>query len=379
MAGDSIQNVSRALVELGSAILGLAVLARIASRWAFSAIPLYLLAGLAFGTGGLLPFGFSEGFIHIGAEIGVVLLLFMLGLEYTGKELRESMRVALPAGCADFLLNFIPGFVAGRLLGWGITPALLLGGVTWVSSSGIVAKILGELHRFQNPETPSIVAILVLEDIAMAVYLPLVSVLLTEGGPASLVVSVSIAVAAVVLVLFVVVRYGRAISSRMAHQSDEVLLLTTLGAVLLVAGLAESFQVSSAIGAFLVGVAVSGPIAERAHRLITPLRDLFAAIFFFFFGLEIDPASLAPVAWTAVVLGLATALTKAITGYWAAVRVGTDRAGRLRAGAALVPRGEFSIVIAGLGTAVEPRLLPLAAAYVLFLALLGPILSRLTK
>src|SRR6202035_2692943 len=106
--------------------------------------------------------------------------------------------------------------------------------------------------------------------------------------------SVLIALVAVALVLFVALRYGGAISAWAAHESDEVVLLTTFGAVLLVAGLAQRLQVSSAVGAFLVGVALSGPLAKQTHRLLGPLRDLFAALFFLFFGLQIDPATLPP-------------------------------------------------------------------------------------
>jgi monovalent cation:H+ antiporter-2, CPA2 family len=175
---------------------------------------------------------------------------------------------------------------------------------------------------------------------------------------------VSIAVASVLFVLFVAVRYGQRISVFVAHESDEIILLTTFGAVLLVAGLAQRLQVSAAIGAFLVGIAVSGPIAEQSHRLLAPMRDLFAAEFFFFFGLEIDPASLPPQLPLAGGLALITAASKVLTGYWAAGRIGADRSGRLRAGMALVARGEFSIVMAGLGVGIEPRLGPLAAAYV---------------
>ncbi|HEY7388877.1 MAG TPA: cation:proton antiporter [Bryobacteraceae bacterium] len=379
MPAQSTGDLPRAFIELGSAVLGLALLARLASRWGFSAIPLYLVGGLAFGKGGLLPLGFSEGFIHIGAEIGVLLLLFMLGLEYTGEQLRDNLRAGLPAGAADFLLNFSPGLIAGLLLGWPAMAAILLGGVTWVSSSSIIAKVLAELNRLSSPETPSVLAVLILEDIAMAIYLPLVAVLLGGGTPARLVASTFVAIATITLVLFVALRYGKGISNRIGHESDEVVLLTTFGIVLLVAGLAQRLQVSSAVGAFLVGVAVSGPIAERSRRLFAPLRDLFAAIFFFFFGLEIDPATLVPVAITALVLGLITAMTKIITGYWTAARAGIDIVGRKRAGVALVTRGEFSIVIAGLGTGVEPHISSLAAAYVLFLAVVGPILTRLTK
>jgi CPA2 family monovalent cation:H+ antiporter-2 len=372
-------DISLALVELGAAIVGLAVLARIASRWGFSAIPLYLLAGLAFGKGGLAPLNFSEGFIHIGAEIGVLLLLFMLGLEYTGEELKENLRAGFPAGVVDLALNFPPGFIAGLVLGWTILPAVLLGGVTYISSSGVIAKVLAELRRLQYPETPAILSVLVIEDLAMAVYLPLVVVLLAGGEPAKLALSVGIAVAAVFLVLLSVVRYGRALSRLAAHESDEIILLTTFGIVLLVAGVAQQLQVSAAIGAFLVGIAVSGPLAEQSRRLLAPLRDLFAAVFFFFFGLQIDPATLAPELITAVALGIVTAMTKVLTGYWAARRTGVDKRGRLRAGMALVARGEFSIVIAGLGTGLQSEIGPLAAAYVLFLAILGPILARAVK
>ncbi|MGH9841493.1 MAG: cation:proton antiporter [Blastocatellia bacterium] len=371
-------NVTLIFIELGAAVIGLAVLARLASRLGLSAIPLYLIAGLAFGNGGLLPLDFSESFIGFAAEVGVLLLLFMLGLEYTGEELIANLRVGLPAGIIDFALNFTPGLLAGLLLGWKPLAALLLGGVTYISSSGVIAKVLAELGWMNNRETPVILSTLVIEDLAMAVYLPLVAVLLIGQSFATGLISILIALATVGIVLFVAVRHGGAISRFASHESDEIILLTTFGAVLLVAGIAQRLQVSSAVGAFLVGIALSGPLVERAHRLVGPLRDLFAALFFFFFGLQIDPAMLPPVLLLAVGLGVVTALTKILTGWWAARRAGVETEGRWRAGAALVARGEFSIVIAGLGVSagLEPRLGALSAAYVLFLAVLGPILTR---
>ena len=375
----TIHDVSRILIELGLVVVGLALLARVASRWSFSAIPFYLLAGLAFGNGGLAPLNVSAGFIHIGAEIGVLLLLFMLGLEYTGEELKENLQRGLPAGTADLALNFPPGLLAGLLLGWKPLAAVLLGGVTYISSSGVIAKVLGELRRLQYPETPVVLSILVLEDLSMAIYLPVVAVLLAGGGPVKMALSVSVAVATVFLVLLIAVRFGKRLSGFVTHESDEIILLTTFGTVLLVAGISQRFQVSAAIGAFLVGIAVSGQMAEQTHRLLAPLRDLFATTFFFFFGLQINPATLPPALLPAILLGGVTTLTKVLTGYWAAGRVGVDRQGRLRAGMALVARGEFSIVIAGLGAGLAPQLGPLSAAYVLFLAVLGPILTRAAK
>src|SRR5216684_409171 len=372
-------DLSRVLIELGLIVVSLAILARIASRWGFSAIPLYLLAGLAFGKGGLAPLNLSAGFTHIGAEIGVLLLLFMLGLDYTGRELVANLRSAFPAAIVDFGLNFTPGLVAGLLFKWKPLAAILLGGVTYVSSSGVIAKVLVELRRLNNPETPAVLSILVLEDLAMALYLPLVAVLLVGGSPVRMALSVSLALVTVLLVLGLAVRYGAPLSRVVAHQSDEIVLLTIFGAVLLVAGAAQHLQVSAAIGAFLVGIGVSGPMAEQTHRLLAPLRDLFAATFFFFFGLQIDPASLPPELPSAVLLGIVTTATKVLTGFWAAQRTGVDRRGRLRSGMALVARGEFPIVIAGLGASLEPQLGPLSAAYVLFLAVLGPILVRAAK
>lgn len=376
-----MKDIALVFTELGIIIIGLSLLTRLASRWGFSAIPLYLLAGLAFGNGGILPLRFTEEFIHITAEIGVILLLFMLGLEYTGEQLSQNLRKGLAGGLFDLILNFLPGFGMGLLLGWSPLAAILLGGVTYISSSGVIAKVLADLRRMNNPETPTIISILVLEDLVMAVYLPLVAILLIGQGFVSAVIAILIALLTVGIVLVIALRFGKRLSLFISHQADDAILFTTFGLMLLVAGIAQRLQVSAAIGAFLVGIALSDPIAERTHHLIAPFRDLFAAIFFLFFGLQIDPASLPPVLVLAAALGLVTTLTKLLTGWWAARRANLDSREALRAGAALVARGEFSIVIAGLGVSagIESQLGSLSAAYVLFLAILGPILARFIK
>ena len=370
---------SLVFIELGLAIMGLAVLARVAARFGFSSIPLYLIAGLAFGNGGLAPMHLSQNFNQIGAEIGVLLLLFMLGLEYTAEELWTNLKLAVPDGVLDFVVNFSPGFAAGLLFGWKPVAAVLFGGITYVSSSGVIAKILADSGRMNNTETPLVLSILVFEDLVMAVYLPITGVLLAGGGLSKMLPAVFIAVGAVALVLFVALRYGGRLSKFAGHHSDEVVLLTIFGLVLLVAGVAQRFQVSAAIAAFLVGIAVSGQIAEQSRRLITPLRDLFAATFFFFFGLQIDPASLPAAMPAAICLAIITAATKLLAGVLAAKRTGLDRKSGIRAGIMLIPRGEFSIVIAGLGATLEPALAAISAAYVMLLAVLGPVLVRLAK
>jgi monovalent cation:H+ antiporter-2, CPA2 family len=226
-----------------------------------------------------------------------------------------------------------------------------------------------------------ILSILVIEDLAMAAYLPLLTGLLVGGGLLASVLPIGVALAAVALVLLVAIRYGETLSRLVFSPSDEVLLLVILGLALVVAGIAQQLQVSAAVGAFLVGIALSGEAAEAAHDLLTPLRDLFAAVFFVFFGLQTDPRSIPPVALAAIVLALVTTATKIATGWWAARRARVGPRGRWRAGTSLVARGEFSIVIAGLAVAAgrEPTLGPLATAYVLILAVLGPILARASE
>jgi monovalent cation:H+ antiporter-2, CPA2 family len=365
-------------LELGAMVVGLGVLARLASYLGVSAIPFYLLAGLALGEGGLLPVTLSADFIATGAEIGVILLMFMVGLEYTGDELAHNLRTGAPAGAVDLLLNFTPGVIAGLLLGWDLLTALLLGGVTYNTSTGVMARILTELNRIGNRETPAVLAISVLEDLAMAVFLPLFAVLLLGAGFAAGLLSIAAAMGAVALVLLLAMRYGDAMSRVIASRSDEIILLTVFGLALLVAGVAQRLQISAAVGAFLLGIALSGEVAEHTRVLLGPLRDLFAAMFFLFFGLQINPNSLPPVFAAALLLALVTAATKIYTGWWAAGRIGVATRGRVRAGMALVPRGEFSIVIASLGVAagLQPQLGPLAAAYVLLLAVAAPLLAR---
>lgn len=217
------------LVEIGALVLVLGVLARFADRVEISPIPLYLVVGLVLGQVGDEPLSFSREVVEIGAQIGLVLLLFMLGLEYTGEDLGSSLRSSLPAGVLDLALNFGPGLLAGLALGWSPLSSLLLGGVTYISSSGVIAKVVADLKRLGNRETPAVLSILVLEDLAMAVYLPVVAVLLADTALAEGLVLIVVALVAVTLALMVVLRHGNTVSRVLASRSDEVLLLTVLG------------------------------------------------------------------------------------------------------------------------------------------------------
>ncbi|MEV7802963.1 cation:proton antiporter [Microbispora sp. NPDC088329] len=376
-----MHNTAILFLEFGAVVLGLGILGALALRVGISPIPLYLIAGLAFGTGGILPLATSEEFTATGAELGVILLLLTLGLEYNADELVTSLKGNARAGLVDLVLNATPGAICALILGWGPVAAVAMAGVTYATSSGITAKVLSDLGWIGNRETPVVLSLLVFEDLTMAVYLPVLTAMLAGLSAVAGAVTVAIALAAVSVVLLVALRFGRYIEAFVASPNSEVLVLKVVGLALLVAGLAQQLQVSAAVGAFLVGIALSGELAEDAQALLAPLRDLFAAVFFVFFGLQTDPTKILPAAGLAVCLALVTMITKLLTGIYAARRAGIARAGRVRAGIALIPRGEFNIVIAGLAVAAgaHPDLGALAAAYVLILAAFGPLAARLVQ
>ena len=364
------------VIELGAVVLGLAIIARLARRIGMPALPLYLLAGLALGDGGLIELPASEDFIEVGAEIGVILMLLMLGLEFSAHELIVNLRRSTVAGVVDLVLNFAPGFVAGLILGFDPVVAVLLGGVTYISSSGIVAKLVADLDRIGNHETSVVLSILVIEDLAMVLYLPIVSGVLFGGSALSTTLAVAVSLSAVLAVLAAAYFWGERLSAFALSQSSEALLLTLLGGTLLVAGIAGRLNLSTAVGAFVVGIALSGDIVSHARGLLLPLRNLFAAVFFVFFGLQVDVHLIPGVAVAAGIIAAVTVATKIATGWIAAGRAGIGTPGRVRAGAALIAHGEFSIVIAELGIGRESDLGALAATYVIILTLVGAVLYQ---
>jgi monovalent cation:H+ antiporter-2, CPA2 family len=372
-----MHDVAALLLELGAVVLGVSLLGLLAHRIGISPVPFMLLAGLALGTGGFLDITHAEPFIRPAAEIGVLLLLLMLGLEFTAEELGQSLARHGRSGLLDFGLNAGAGFLLGLALGMRWQACLALAGITWVSSSGIIARLLDDLGRLGNRETPAVLSLLVIEDIAMALFLPVLIAVLTGAEWWQALGAVVLALGAVASILLASRRASAPLGRLLSHPSDEQVLLRLLGIMLIVAGLTQLLGASAAVGAFLVGIAVPPSIARRARSILSPLRDLFAAIFFFSFGLPIVPAELLPVLPAALLLALVTTATKLGTGWAAAARDGVQRRGRLRAGAALVPRGEFSIVIAALAVgAGYQEVGALAACYVLLTAIGGPMLAR---
>lgn len=361
------------LLELGVVLVALGAFGSLTRRFGVSPIPLYLLCGLALGEGGIAPLPAAGEFVEIGASIGVVLLLLTLGLEFSVEEFTVTLRKHVPSGLVD-LLNAVPGAVAGWLLGLGATGIVALAGVTWVSSSTIVSRLLGDLHRLGNRETPAVLSILLLEDFAMAVYLPILAVLAGGGTLLQGAAAVAVAVGVLALALITSRRWGHRVGHLVDDRDTEQLLLRIVGLTLVVAALAELAGASAAVGAFLVGLALTSPLAERVRTLVAPLRDLFAAAFFLAIGFAVAPAALVPLLPVALALAVASAVTKLATGWYAAARSGAGRRGRWRAGSVLIVHGEFSVVIVGLVATRGDPLGPLATGYVLILGISGPLM-----
>jgi CPA2 family monovalent cation:H+ antiporter-2 len=364
------------LLELGGVLLGLAVLARVGARVGLPAVPFYLLAGLAFGEGGVLPLDTSRAFVDLGAGIGLVLLLFTLGLEYSARELITGVRSSPLPGAVD-LVNGVPGFAIALILGWGLIPAVILGGVTYITSSGIVAKLLRDLGKERSPEGRTVVSLLLIEDLVMVLAVPVAGALVAGAADPLALGWAALAVVVVGFVLATAVWIEAPLARLLRGRTDEALLLSVLGFALLSAGIAEGLRISSAIGALLAGILLSGSLAASAKAVLSPLRDLFAALFFFFEGLAVRPGTLVSLLGVAVVLGVVAAGAKLVTGRWTARRAGMDPGASLRTGILMVPRGEFSVALAAIGAVVEPDLVPLTVALVVLLAVLSPVLYRL--
>jgi CPA2 family monovalent cation:H+ antiporter-2 len=365
------------LAEMGAILLALGILAFFATRRKLSVVPLFILMGLGLGEGGLIPVGFSEDFLFVGAQIGAILLLLLLGLEYSAREIGESLKTDWRIGIYDILLNALPGAIIALFLGWGLPGAIILSGITYVSSSGIAAQLIRE-YGFRRSETAKrVVNVLVFEDLALAPYLPIASAVITSVGLMVGLISVSIALVVIGLVLLIGIKREHYLSNFLNTQNPTGLLLTVFGSALLAAGLAEIAGISGAIAAFLVGLLLSGDVAEAARSRLSPLRDFFSAIFFLFFGLITSPKDILgvlPIALLLTILGIAGKFILArIIG-----KEMNDPMSWLRIGAFLTPRGEFSIVIAGLALSATfaDQLLPIVLTYVLLTTISGSFLLK---
>jgi CPA2 family monovalent cation:H+ antiporter-2 len=375
--------MGRDLVVLGAAFLLAGGLARVARRFGLPTIPVFMLAGMLVGPHTPGPVLFEDpGELELLAAFGLIFLLFSLGLEFSLDDLTAGGRRLLVAAGTYLALNIGGGLVLGFAIGWGTQEALVIAGATGISSSAIVTKLLIELRRIGNPETPLILGIIVIEDLFLALYLAALAPVLGEAGSVGEAALLFGLAFAFLVALFLLARYGGSLVGRLVStDDDELLILCVVGIALLVAGVAYQLGVSDAIGAFMAGVVIATtPVARRVDRLITPLRDAFGALFFFAFGLAIDPGEFGPVLGPAAAAIATSCVLAAVAGAVTARLNGLDRVGAANVATTLLARGEFALILVTLAVAagLDERLVPFVGIYVLVLAILSPVLATMT-
>lgn len=368
------------LIVLGAALLAAGLFARVGRRLGLPTIPFFIAAGITVGphTPGVVLLDEPEALETL-AIVGLVLLLFHLGLEFSVTELVEGGRQLLLAGGAYIGLNFGAGIALGLLLGWGTGEVLIIAGMIGTSSTAIVTKLMIELRRLGNDESGMILGIIVVEDVFLAFYLALLQPILTDQqGAAAIAVSAGTAFA-FLLGLFVLARWGaRLVRPLLDTDDSELSVILVVGFGIFVAGFAEVAGASDAIGALLAGMVVAGAgLTQRVGRLIVPLRDVFAAVFFFWFGLTIAPSDMGAIALPVALAVVVTITFNVIAGVVAARIYGYGRLAAANTAFMLVSRGEFELILASLAVAagLDARVAPFAALYVLVLSILSPLLS----
>jgi monovalent cation:H+ antiporter-2, CPA2 family len=375
------------VLEMGLA-LSLIALAAALSYWLrFSVVPFLILTGMAVGPHapkiGPLDFRFiqSAPLIEFMGRAGVLFLLFYLGLEFSVSRLIKSGRSIVLGGSIYIAINFAAGLGYAYLLGWPLKEELVAAGVTTISSSAIVAKVIFDLRRAANPETEMILGIIMFEDVFLAFYLSIVSGVVLSGATSvgEVLTSAGLSLAFILGVIFVGMKATPLLNNVLRIPSNEVFLLAVFACLFLLAGFGETIHVAEAIGALLLGLVLSETEhSERIEHMIVPFRDFFGALFFFGFGLTIDPFGLGGAVWPALGAVALTIVGNVTAGMLAGRSAKLSKAASLNTGLTIVSRGEFSIIMANLAKSggLEPILQPFAALYVLILAVLGPLLTK---
>jgi CPA2 family monovalent cation:H+ antiporter-2 len=380
-----------ALLDLGVIFTALALVGVLATRLGQSVVPLYVCSGILLGpfvAGRLGPDAIeATEFIVLGAELGIVFLLLFLGLEFNLQRLFEHRDRILRAGTLDLAINFGAGLLVGYALFGAVLPAFLVAGIVYISSSAIITKALIDLGWIANDEAEPMLGTLVFEDLVIAVYLVIVSALLIGGDDVGAALeSIGVAVG-FILALVVVVRYGTPFFQRLlATNSNEFVVLRTVAVTVLVAGVALELGVSEAVVAFFVGMAFSATDhVEQLERLLEPIRDFFAAVFFFWIGVLTDPLAVASVAAAIGIAVAVTTPTKLVSGYLGGRIYGLDARRSTRVALGMTTRGEFSLIVAalavsGAGTTLAPAtaevVYAIAVGYVLVMSVIGTTLMQ---
>lgn len=375
------------VLEIGLALTLIAAAVYTAYRLHISNVPFLIVIGMIVGphapSFGFLDLKFTETteLINFLGRMGVLFLLFYLGLESNVSRLIKAGRSIVTGGTIYISLNFITGLIYGFLAGFEVREFLIIAGVMTVSSSAIVAKILFDYKRTANAETELILGITMFEDVFLAVYLSLISGIVLSGATSigGVVTGGGIALGFIVGLL-VLGRWATPLLDKILKiSSTEVFLIVVFAALFMLAGLGETIHVAESIGALLLGLILGeSEHSERIETLVVPFRDLFGAIFFFGFGLSIDPFSLGGAVWWAIGAAVLSIICATIAGLIVGGRSKLSSIASLNIAFTLLARGEFSIIIVSLAIAggLDPLLQPFTALYVLILASLSPLMAK---
>lgn len=375
------------VLEVGLALGLIALAVVLAHKLGISNVPFLIIIGMVVGPHapqfGVFDFRFIESapLITFMGRIGVLFLLFYLGLESSVTRLIQAGRSIFVGGTIYIGINFTAGLLYAYLAGFPLRETLVMAGVTTISSSAIVAKILFDYRRTANPETELILGITMFEDVFLAIYLSLISGIVLSGATSVTGVLMSGGVALGFIVgLIIVGRWATPLLNRAFRiASNEVFVIVVFACLFLLAGLGETIHVAEAIGALLLGLILGETEhSERMERLIVPFRDFFGGIFFFGFGLSIDPFSLGGAVWLAVGAALLSIICVVVAGTIVGRRAKLSPVASLNLSFTLLARGEFAVIIANLALAggLLGVLQPFAALYVLILASVAPLLAK---
>ncbi|WP_336330374.1 cation:proton antiporter [Haloarcula sp. CGMCC 1.2071] len=384
------------LLGIGVLFAAVAAATLVAVRLNKSVIPLYIIIGMVlspsvagqFSVAGYgLPVVESSEFIELGAELGIVFLLFFLGLEFNLDRLLDRWERITKAGTIDLGINFGVGLLLGFALFRDPLAAFLIAGIVYISSSAIITKSLIDLGWIANDEADPLLGTLVFEDLVIAVYLTIAAALVAGGSDVgAAATSVGIALSFIVALLLLA-RYGTPWFERtLETNSNEFTVIRAVGITVLISGIALAIGVSEAVAAFFVGMAFASTThTHKLENLLEPVRDTFAAVFFFWIGVETDPRLFAGVAGLVVAAVVVTTPTKILSGYLGGRAYDLDPRRSMRVGLGMVTRGEFSLIIAavaltGAGTSLSSELAnavySFTVAYVLVMSILGTMLMQ---
>lgn len=348
-----------------------------------SVITGYMVTGLLIGpnTLGLIK---DTSLINALSELGIVFLMFFLGLEFSLSKLKKVKNSVLFIGTYKILLSLTVGILLGNFLGLLSKEKLFLAGIIALSSSGVVAKLLFEMKRTASRESEVLMGVMVFEDFVAIILLGILSSLATAETFQISIISVSIIKSVLFYAVFILI--GLVTMNRfidkvlMRISSQELFTALVLGIILLIGSFAIKIGIASAAGAFLLGMLINSyDVEERLHRTISAFKDIFLIVFFISFGMLLDPKQIPAILWMAAIIVPVSIVAEIIFTSSAAFFSGFSAKSALNIGSSTVARGEYSLIYASLGFgagAISEQLYQFTGVYVFLMTIVAPLAMK---